>query len=104
MLALDPQSAYNMRGRHHTLSHVELPFWLPNSIIETLVKQYRGYLCQELATLANRKEVVDYRRTSRESDSAISMASEDSTLNDATQPFDGRRFPDNFYDDSFAEE
>lgn len=57
MQALDPsgERAYSLRGRHHALSHIDLPPWLPCEIVETLVRQYQEYLCRELLQLQARK-------------------------------------------------
>jgi len=42
---------YEVRGHHGNIYSVDLPFWLPDDVKQTLIDQFRSYLMTELVTM-----------------------------------------------------
>jgi hypothetical protein len=66
-----------VRGRHTALFAVDLPHWLPESVVAKMVGLYRNRLLKELVTMTKRKRT--YSDTpSLQSDGAFSLPSNES--------------------------
>jgi hypothetical protein len=85
----DPDHQFRVRGRHPTIYPVELPPWLPNRILSSLVSRFRTHLLYEIKTMMLPK--LHYRSSSQQSDSAISTGSynDDYVSNDDPLHVDG---------------
>ena len=67
-----------LRGRHSTIYPVELPRWIPSTIVDELDERFRKHLRQEIETMLAAAAAADTRRNrhaAHESESNISVAS-----------------------------
>ena len=47
------QNQFQVHGHHNSLFHINLPSWLPKSILQTMVAQFSAYLKSELDQVLN---------------------------------------------------
>ena len=71
---------FALRGYHKTLSAVELPPYLPGDVLDEMVTRFKTTLIDEINTLLNKKENQHYRNLSDQSDSGLSVASDQSGI------------------------
>ena len=65
-----------VRGRHASLSPVDLPPWLPTGTVTAMVALYRNRLLKELVAMVSSKHKRTYSDTpSLQSDGGFSLAS-----------------------------
>lgn len=74
-----------VRGRHTTLFAIDLPHWLPESVVVQMVGLYRNRLLKELVTMMKRKRT--YSDTPLQSDGAFSLPSNESVDDPPRRPW-----------------
>ena len=71
---------FALRGYHKTLSAVELPSYLPCDVLEEMVTRFKTTLIDEINILLNKKDNQHYRNLSDQSNSGLSLASDQSGI------------------------
>jgi len=75
----DDPNAFTVRGRHPSLTPVDLPLWLPPTVLNNMVQLYRERLLSELVEMVKTKHKRTTSDTpSFQSDGGLSIASDDS--------------------------
>jgi hypothetical protein len=82
-----------LRGYHKTLSAVELPSYLPYDVLEQLVTRFKTILIDEITTMLSKKENQHYRNLSDQSDSGLSVASDESGIHSVDGRFRDVAYP-----------
>ena len=91
VLRAEAPGQFNVHARHSTLYPVELPECLPEGVVQTMVKNFRVYLCLELKAMVQRHQqstpqlsnIIGHRSMkSVDSDSGFTITSETTERSD----------------------
>jgi hypothetical protein len=75
----DDPNAFTVHGRHPALMPVDLPLWLPPTVLNNMVQLYHRRLLKELVEMIKTKHKHTISDTpSFQSDGGLSVASDDS--------------------------
>jgi hypothetical protein len=74
---------FKLRGRHATVYTVDLPPWIPDIVLQQMMTEFRKRLSHELILMMNKMAEPKPERSSMESDSCLSTASNESGTNAA---------------------
>ena len=89
---LRPDDAFHVRGHHSTVYPVELPSWLPDDTVQEMLDRFTNFLSREITTMIAEDRIAQkqghLRTTSLESNSGLSVASDDSDQFDLAKGID----------------